>query len=82
MKKIRSLNKNKVTIFNVMQMDDPLRMVSELTQTDYGSTGLKFPYIAHHGEQFYIMSRNFPYRFCDIRKKFCEIRKLMFTKKS
>ena len=55
MKKIRSLNKNKVTIFNVMQMDDPLRMVSELTQTDYGSIGLKFPYIAHHGEQFYII---------------------------
>ena len=22
-----------------------------------------------------IMSRNFPYRFCDIREKFCDIRK-------
>ena len=36
---------NKVTIFNVMQMDDPLRMVSELTQTDYGSTGPKFNFL-------------------------------------
>ena len=26
--------------------------------------------------------RNFPYRFCDIRKNFCDIRTLMFTKQS
>ena len=34
-------------------MDDPLRMVSEMTQTDCGSTSPKFLYMApwHHGEK-------------------------------
>ena len=35
----------KVTILNVMQMDDPLRMVSEMTQTDCGSTRPKFSFL-------------------------------------
>ena len=31
-------------------------------------------------DPYNIMSRNFPYRFCDIRDKFRDISKLIFTK--